>query len=315
MKNVGILFIVGLVIISGFGAAATPISTDNQAPHHNSPSGVTFQDELDQAMTTPEGAPLPIGAVLLNATHQVNLSAAQSFIPTKNFVTRALLLMARNATTTHNCTCDLRENLTGDALATVQVTPDQFKVYNATNTTGNLTWVEFDFFSVWVTPGTTYYLVLYTANVTNNVYFCAGNGSNVYQNGSAYYSLDNGQSWQNLTNSDACFQIYGARETKLSITVAEGLFGPSFTIRNTGNHTAGGVASNVTVTGGILGLIHVGAYNYWQDLPQNNQKTVHTGFTLGFGSVKITEIVSAINVRKQVVQVNATLFLFFMIVK
>jgi hypothetical protein len=314
MKNAGIVLIVGLVIISGFGAAATPASIDKQ-PRHSNPSGVMFQDELDQSMTTPDKVPLPIGAMLLNTTHQQNLSAAQSFKPTKDVVTRALLLMGKNATTTHNCTCDLRENLTGSALATAVVTPDQFKVYDPANATGNLTWVEFDFFSVWVTPGATYYLVVYTANVTNNVYYCAGNDSNVYLNGRAYYSLDNGHSWQNLSNSDACFKTYGARETKLSISVAKGLFGPSFTIRNTGNHTAGGAASNVTVIGGILGLIHSSTYHDYEDLPQNNQKTVHAGFTLGFGPVKVTEIVTAINVKKQVVQVNATLFLFFMIVK
>lgn len=316
MKNVGILLVVGLVIVSGFGTSAAPVSADRQAPIHSSPSGVTFQDELDQAMTTPEGAPLPIGAMLINATHQVNLSAAQSFIPSKVVVTRALLLMGRNTTTTHNCTCDLRENLTGSTLATVQVPPDQFNVYNASNPTGNLSWVEFNFYGVWVTPGITYYLVVYTTNATNNVYFCAGNGSNVYQSGSAYYSLDDGHSWQNLTNSDACFQTYGLQETTLSVSVGgTSLLGPWFTIKNIGNHTAAGVASNITVTGGALGLAHAFSFKYYEELPQNNQKNLLTPFTFGFGPVKITETISAINAKDQVVRVNATVILFIMIVK
>jgi hypothetical protein len=316
MKNAGILLVVGIVIASGFGAVATPASTHNQAPQKNNPSGVTFQDELDQSMTSPDKVPLPIGAVFFNTTHQQNLSAAQSFITTKDVITRVLFLMARNATTTYNCTCDLKENLTGDALATVQVTPNQFHIYDPANATGNLTWVEFDFFSVWVTPGTTYYLVMYTTNVTNNIYYCAGNGSNIYPNGAAYYSLDNGQSWQNLTNSDACFQAYGALETTLSVTVGgTNLLGPWFTIKNTGNHTAIGVASNITVTGGTLGLAHSFSFKYYEDLPQNNQKNLLTPFTLGFGRVKITETASAINAKDQVVSVNATLILFIMIVK
>ncbi|HVQ01386.1 MAG TPA: hypothetical protein VMT57_07720, partial [Candidatus Thermoplasmatota archaeon] len=309
MKNVGIFLVVGIIIISGF-AVAMPRSSRQQTSQN--PAGDTFQDELDQAQTSPQGPPLSIGAVLLNATHQVNLSAAQSFIPRKDVVTRALLLMARNATTTHNCTCDLRDNLTGTTLETVQVAPDQFKVYDPTNTTGNLTWVEFDFYSVWITPGSTYYLVVYTANVTNNVYYCAGNGSNPYKDGAAYYSLDNGQTWQNLTDGDACFQTYGAQETNLSVTASKGLFGPMFTIRNTGNHTAGGVTSNVTVTGGILGLIHLFTYNYYEDLPQNNQKYIHTPIPFGFGPVTITETVSGVNVKEQVVRVNATVIIFIM---
>jgi len=314
MKNVGILLVVGIVIASGFGAVATSASTHSQAPQQSNSSGVAFQDELDQSMTSPDMAPLPIGAVFFNTTHQQNLSAAQSFITTKDVITRVLFLMARNATTTHNCTCDLKENLTGDVLATVQVTPDQFHIYDPANATGNLTWVEFDFFSVWVTPGTTYYLVVYTTNVTDNIYYCAGNGSNVYADGAAYYSLDNGHSWQNLTDSDACFKTYGARETTLSITVGKSLLGPSFTIKNTGNRTAGNVASNITVTGGILGLIHTFSFKYYEDLPQNNQKIVRTPFTPGFGPVKITETLSAINAKEQVVRVNATLILFIMIV-
>jgi hypothetical protein len=316
MKNVGILLIVGVIITSGFGAVAIPTSTHTRASQQNNQSGVAFQDELDQSMTSPDKVPLPIGAVLFNTTHQQNLSAAQSFITTKDVVTRALFLMARNTTATYNCTCDLRENLTGSTLATVQMPPDQFSVYNATNPTGNLSWVEFNFYGVWVTPGTTYYLVVYTTNATDNVYFCAGNGSNVYQNGSAYYSLDDGQSWQNLTNSDACFQTYGALETTLSVTVGgTNLLGPWFTIKNTGNHTAIGVASNITVTGGTLGLAHSFSFKYYEDLPQNNQKNLLTPFTLGFGRVKITETASAINAKDQVVSVNATLILFIMIVK
>jgi hypothetical protein len=316
MKIVGILLIIGIVIASGFGAVAMPTSIQNRAPQPNSPTGPAFQDELDQSMTSPDTTPLPIGAVFFNMTHQQNLSAAQSFITSKDVITRVLLLMARNATTTHNCTCDLKENLIGDALATVQVTPDQFHVYDPENATGNLTWVEFNFYGVWVTPGTTYYLVVYTTNATNNVYFCAGNDSNVYQNGSAYYSLDDGHSWQNLTNSDACFQTYGVQETTLSVSVGgTSLLGPWFTIKNTGNHTAVGVASNVTVIGGALGLAHSFSFKYYEDLPQNNQKNLLTPFTLGFGRVKITETVSAINARDQVIHVNATLILFIMIVK
>jgi hypothetical protein len=313
MKKLPILVIIGLIIASGIGAAATPTATHTQARQISKPSGVAFQDELDQSMTTPDGV-LPIGAIILNATRQT-LSAAQSFVPQKDVFTRALLLMARNATTTRNCTCDLKENLTGDALATVQATPDQFRVYDPTNQTGNLTWVEFDFYSVWVTPGNTYYLVVHTENVTNNTYWCAGNGSNLYPNGSAYFSLDNGQTWQNLTGSDACFQTYGVEETTFSITVSKGLLGPSFTIKNVGNHTAGSVISNITVDGGVLGLIHSSNLNIVSDLLPGTQMVARPGLVLGFGPVKITETVFAINAKEQSVHLNATLILIFIIVK
>lgn len=314
MKKLLILVIIGIVIASGIGAAATPAVTHKQATQKTNPSGVTFKDELDQSMTTPDEV-LPIGATYFNTTHQQNLSAAQSFIPRKDIFTRALLLMAKNATTTHPCTCELKENLTGSVLATVQVAPDQFNVYDPTNQTGNLTWVEFDFYSVWVTPGNTYYLVVYTANVTHNTYWCAGNGSNLYPYGSLYYSLDNGQSWQNLTNSDVCFQTYGASQTTLSITISKGLFGPSFTIKNIGNHTAGSVVCNITVDGGILGLIHNSGVSIFSDLSPGIQKIAYPALVIGFGPVKITATVFAINAKEQTVQLNATLILIFIIVK
>jgi hypothetical protein len=307
MKNVAILLVIGAVIASGFAVAAVP-TTPNQTPRQ------TFDDELDQFLTTRDGVNY-LGALSVDITQQ-NVSIAQSFIPQKDVITRVQLLMAKNSTASAPCTCDIRENLTGTALATVQVTPDQFKPFDPTNLSAdeNLTWVEFNFFSVWVTPGTTYYLVVYTANITDNFYVWAGNSTNGYLNGSAYYSTTDGATWFNMSDSDTCFQTYGVHETTLSITVGKNLLGPSFTIKNTGNYTAGNVASNVTVTGGILGLIHSFSFKYF-DLPQNNQKTVLTPFTLGFGSVKIVETVTAVNVKDQVVQVDATLFLFIMMVK
>jgi len=314
MKNAKLLLAVGVAIICGFGAA-TPALAHRQVPRDNHPAGDMFDGELDQAQTKPQGPPLAIGAVLFNDTLQQNLTATQSFTPSKDVVSRALLLMARNASTTKNCTCDIRDNLTGATLGSVVLTPDLFNVYNSTNATGNLTWVEFDFYSIWITPGTTYYLVVYTENVTDNLYYWAANDSDPYQNGSAYSSVDNGQSWQNLTNNDTCFQIYGARETKLSITIGKGLFGPLFTVRNTGNHTAGGIISNTTVKGGILGLVHIINYNFYDSLPQNNQRYIFSPLALGFGPVTITETVWAINAKPQVVQVNATLIIIFMTYK
>ncbi len=304
MKSIAIVFIVGVVISSGFMVAAVP-NTPNQGPRQ------TFSDELDQSETNRSGT-IVVGAMQINGTKQ-NFSLAQSFIPQKDVITRVQLLMAKNATTTYNCTCDLKENLTGSTLASVQLTPDQFKVFDPDNLSANenLTWVEFGFFSVWVTPGTTYYLEVYTTNITGNNYVLAVNLQNGYSNGSTFLSLNYGASWLNLSIGDWCFQTYGLRETTLSVTVGgSNLLGPWFTIKNTGNHTAAAVASNITVTGGTLGLVHSFSYKYYEELPQNNQKNVITPFTLGFGRVTITETVSAINAKDQVVTVNATLILF-----
>ncbi len=307
MKKLGILLVVGVIIAAGFGVSALPSATTNQDPHQ------MFGDELDQSSTI-SGGIIGVGRPPINDTGE-NLTIAQSFIPQKDVITRVQLLMARNATTTFNCTCDLKANLSGDALASVMLSPDQFKVFDPDNLSGsgNLTWVEFNFFGVWVTPGTVYYLVVYTANVTGNFYVWAGNFNNAssYPNGSAFYSMDNGADWSNLTDSDACFQTYGLQKTTLSVVVGgTNLLGPWFTIKNTGNHTATAVASNITVTGGILGLVHSFSFKYYEELPQNNQKNVITPFTLGFGRVTITETVSAINAKDQVVTINATLILF-----
>ena len=304
MKNIAIVFVVGVVIFSGFIAAAVP-ATPNQVPRQ------TYDDELDQSETNLSGT-IVVGASQINATQQ-NFTLAQSFIPQKDVITRVQLLMAKNATTTYNCTCDLKENLTGSTLASVQLTPDQFKVFDPDNLSANenLTWVEFDFFSVWVTPGSTYYLEVYTANVTGNEYVLAVNLQNGYSNGSAFLSMSDGASWLNLSDGDWCFQTYGLRETTLSVSVGgSSLLGPWFTIKNIGNHTAAGVSSNITVAGGILGIAHSFSYKYYEELPQNNQKNVLTPFTLGFGRVTITMTVSAINAKDQIIRENATLILF-----
>jgi len=314
MKKIWILLSIGILILTSLGTSAAPSTTQKgSTPQKLNPLGVTFEDELDQSMTTPDGA-LPIGAVFLNSTHQQNLSAAQSFIPRKEVLTRVLLLMAKNATATYPCTCDLRENLTGENLASVNVTPDQFKIYDPENQTGNLTWVEFDFCSVWVTPGKTYYMVLLTANVTNNFYWCAGNGTNVYPNGSAFYSLNDGHSWQNLTDSDACFKTYGVRETVLAVTMKKGLLGYSFVIKNVGNYSAGSVISNISATGGILGLINASSINIKSDLAPGDQFIASLGIIFGLGKVSVSARFSAINAKEQSLQLNATLILFFWLI-
>jgi len=305
----------GILILSSLGTSAAPSTAQKGCtPQKLNPLGVTFEDELDQSMTTPGGA-LPIGAVFFNGTHQLNTTGAQSFIPQKEVLTRVEFLMAKNATATSPCTCAIRENLTGGDLAFDRVNPDQFKVYNPENLTGNMTWVEFNFYSVWVTPGKTYYMVLFTANMTNNIYWCAGNDTNIYPNGSAFYSTNGGYIWQNLTDSDACFKTYGVRETVLAVTMKKGLIGPSFTIKNIGNYTAGSVASNISINGGILGLINISSVNIHSDLLPGEQIIARTGLILGFGNIKIIARFSAINAKEQLIQFNATVFLFFWMIK
>ncbi|RLG27980.1 hypothetical protein DRN98_10155 [Methanosarcinales archaeon] len=173
----------------------------------------TNDDEIDQYMTSCEGA-IPIGAMNTPAGI-VNISIAQSFTPQKEILTRVQCYMGKNITAFSPCIAVIRENLTGENLAITSVGPEVFPVYNPPYPTENLSWIEFDFNDIKVTIGKIYYMIIYTAKVTDNLYYCGGKGGNMYLNGSAYVSVDDGKTWENLSDGDGCFKTFGKDDPDL----------------------------------------------------------------------------------------------------
>jgi len=303
-----------MVVLGGLGAGVSGTTQPQKNSHQNETSGTTYVDELDQSMTNPDGV-LPVGWYHPAQNMSTNLSVAQSFKPQKEVLTRVQFLMGRNATTTYPCILAIRDNLTHKDLTLVQVKPAEFPVMDPAHME-NLTWVTFDCNDIWVTLNQTYYIVLYSANVTNNFYYVSGNGTNLYPNGTAYLSIDNGNTWQEITNADGCFKTYGLRETFLDLTVKFNPFGPSFIIRNVGNYTAWDVTWNFTINGGIFGMIHRTVIGTLSELAPGNETIVTMGGPIfGFGPVTISVRVSAANAREKSAEVNAMILFIFWIIK
>ena len=230
MKKIIPVLIVGILVLSGIGAVAiikdkTPIEP--------------LLDELDQSQEVmTENALAPVGQV--PTPDPINVQVAQSFIPTKEILTRAELFIGANSTASHPYYLAIREELTGDDLTLTDVGPCVPPVEE-------FGWVEFDFDDVMITPGQTYYIVSYTENVTEN-YFAwgANNDSESYPFGCAWFSVDDGNTWSNESASshshntqgifkegekvlmdgpgtwDMCFKTYGSMNEAPDMPTIEG---------------------------------------------------------------------------------------------
>jgi hypothetical protein len=312
MKKLLSVIIIGIVVLGGLGAVVTGAYQPAKKSYTNNTVRTTYEDELDQSMTDYDGS-LPVGRTNLFGFY-ANLTVSQSFIPQKELLTRTQFLMARNASTSHPCVLAIRDNLTGENLAIVSVAPDEFPVVNETPTEEQLAWVEFNFDDIWVTPGQTYYIVVYTTNITENYYWISGNGTNIYPNGSVMLSIDDGKTWMDIfPDADGCFKTYGLRETFLNITINRDLFGPSFVIKNIGNYTAWDVTYNITINGGILGRIHKTMLDNLSELPAGDLNVVRITGIFGLGAVTISLRMSAVNVHEQLAQIDAKILLIFWI--
>jgi hypothetical protein len=311
MKKLLSVVIIGIIVLGGLGAAVTATNQNQK----NSTTSSPYVDELDQSMTDYDGS-LPLGPTSFLGFY-ANLSVAQSFIPQKELLTRTQFLMARNTTTSYPCVLAIRDNLTGENLAITSVAPGEFPVVNETPTEEQLAWIDFNFDDIWVTPGQTYYIVVYTTNITENYYWISGNGTNIYPNGSVMLSIDDGKTWSEIfENADGCFKTYGLRETFLNITMKKfSLLGCSYTITNIGNYTAWDVEVNITIKGGILGLININGGDSISELQPGFGMGALIGPNFGFGPVTISVKVSAANVHEISTEKNAMVIFFFMFIK
>lgn len=309
MKKIFGAIYVAIVLLSGLQAAAQP------TPHHNSQTTSSYIDEPDQSMTH-YGGYITIGATPINETHNRNNSAAQSFIPQKEVLTRVQFLMAKHTSASAPCTISLRKELTGPDVTSLEVSTTEFPILNPSDPQASFSWVSFNLTDTWVTAGDTYYLVLYTQNITNNTYYCAGNDSNLYQNGSAFISHDDGTTWQEMPNQgDGCFQTYGLEETFLSLTISNKPFGYSATIKNIGNDTAWDIQINITIKGGILKLIKFESQGTIPKLEPGEELTQRFPNLIGLGPIKIKVTLSAANVKETTISKNALLLILFIILK
>lgn len=173
MRRILPLLVVVIFVLTGLGA------------------GAFLGDELDQSQTVmTENTALPVGQLPI-PDNPIYVQVAQSFIPTKEILTRVELYIGKNSTATYPYVLAVRADLTGEDMTLTSVDPEDV-------ITEDFGWVEFNFDDVMTTIGQTYYIVSYTENVTDNFYaWGANNDSESYPYGCAWMSLDGGDTWSN----------------------------------------------------------------------------------------------------------------------
>ena len=134
--------VIGIIILSGIGATALQINT------------LSLDDELDQYQNEmTENCAVPIGQIPIPDQPQ-NVQIAQSFIPTKEILTRVEILIGKNSTATYPLNVEIRKELEENDLTQLSVDPSLVP-------TEEFDWVEINFNDIVINPGETYYLVTY----------------------------------------------------------------------------------------------------------------------------------------------------------
>ena len=191
MKRLLPILVIGILILGGFGASALSISKIKEK------STLLFDDVLDQSQTVmTENTAIPVGNIPI-PDNPIYVQVAQSFIPTKEILTRLELFIGKNSTAIYPLSVSIREELTEDDLTVIDIDPSLVP-------TEDYDWVEIDFDDITVLPGSTYYIVALTENVTDNYYaWGANNDSESYPYGCTWYSLNEGANWTNESASSS----------------------------------------------------------------------------------------------------------------
>jgi len=205
MKKLLPIFVAVFFILSCFGASASSVFEINISIEWEQSDILTISgfDELDQYQPVMNFF-APVGPVYL--APDINYMSAQSFIPTKNVLTRVELMAGKNSTTTFDFNLAIRDDLLGADLTSISLSPDAFP-------TENFSWVEFDFDDISVTPGNTYFIVAYTTDSPDNWYAWGAMLLDVYPRGMVWLSEDEGSSWQEDSDVDCTFATYGLNNT------------------------------------------------------------------------------------------------------
>lgn len=307
MKKFIPLVVVGMMVLCGLEAVALPFhmaETDVQTWKQTPQKTGYGDDELDQSQLLMDWfGPVGKSPIWGNLYYII----AQTFTPTKNLLTRVELFVGKNSSTTYDYTVGIRDDLNGSDLASVSVPAAEIS-------TENFSWIEFDFPDVMVTPGQTYFIVSSTVNASDNWYAWGLKTGNVYPNGTAFWSTTNEANWSEDPTVDLAFKTYGKHATVLDLEITGGI-GVSVSTKNIGDINATNVKTQVTITGGILGLINLTlTYNTSLPLTPGNSFLVKV-IPLGLGPITIIATARADNAVEVTKTVDGLILFFFVIMK
>jgi len=318
MKKLLSLLVVEILCISACALVvgnATEIETiSNKISNNNDPISLN-NNESDQSQIDMNFA-IPIGGFPMpeRSNETINITVAQSFIPTKPILTRVEILTGKNLTASTPFVLAIRDGLTEENIVQISVEPEEF-------ITENFSWIEFDFDDIPVTVGQTYYMICYTDNISDNWYaWAAHNDSESYPRGCAWVSIDDGDTWINeseiISNpaggmkplleddvtSDMCFKTYGLEQTETDLKIElikkdEIIIGlPTITIKNNGSISASNIewSADITVIEGLI-LTDKHFEDTIFEIPPGEEQNINLGLVLGIGIIEITAIASAEN--------------------
>jgi len=158
-------------------------------------------DQFHTNMTT--NYAMAVGNVkVFNTT--LSFQVAQSFMPSRNILTRVELFIRKNSTTTYPISVSIREELTNDDLTVLDID-------SSIVPTESHDWIEINFDDIVVTTNRSYYIVAITENVTDNFYLWGANNlSESYPYGCMWYSIDEGDTWTNksVSSKPGSYEIY-----------------------------------------------------------------------------------------------------------
>jgi hypothetical protein len=200
MKKILQIIVIGIFVLSSINAIATIENKKLVEP---------LSEELDQfqeVMT--ENAAVPVGSFPVPQNPSIYIQVAQSFVPTKDIITKVDLYIGKNITATEPLEISIRKELTEEDLTVASVAPGDVP-------TQTYDWVEIDIDDVKINPDETYYIVALTENITDNYYAwgannqsesypygCAANNqSESYPYGCAWISIDEGGNWTNESST------------------------------------------------------------------------------------------------------------------
>jgi len=307
-KKIIIITIIGLLILTGF-TNVSAVKTKTTTTSNN--------EKPDQYQNETQGFPMPIGR-LPNIDENISYQFAQSFIPTKEVLTKVELYICKNETAVYPYNVSIRKDLTGENLVLSSVNPENINNLDSTNSTLNMTWVEFNFNDILVDIDETYYIVSNTKNMTDNWYIWGrNNDSSSYEYGEAYMSIDEGQTWSNQSKtipkskpkmiktvvdgnnqSDMCFKTYGRDATTLDIEFPLFENGLNTIIKNTGTVNTTGLFFRVEIKGGLLkGINETSEGPLLSTITPGTQTQINTP-VFGFGLVDIKAMAMASNAKK-----------------
>jgi hypothetical protein len=342
-KIIGIYLIGIFLFLSSITASVFGYSL-NEYENHDSSEAVVVNsisknsdnpEVLDQYQNDTSEFPFMVGR-FTPGNSTLNIKMAQSFIPQKEILTKIQLYISKNQSSSQPFNVAIRKELSDGNLFETGVLPGDVNDFDFSNSTGNLSWVDFTIENLFVDVGETYYIVCYTQNITDNFYLWGHNNiSSSYLYGEAYISYDDGASWSNNSKtkanlapkplfktanyddgnkSDMCFRTYGIDATTLDIGFP--LFSKNFfaIFDNLGDLNATSVFFDISIKGGFLNLINESQAGLFVVPIEANSCLTAEVNVFGLGPVNITVSAYASNAKLVTKTVKGFVILSYVIV-